>query len=159
MGRVFAPISMAGAMCHVCGMYGQVSKCPVGPPVGKWVQLVPVWGRAAVGISHPARLDKHIGYMSLSDESGWGQGCGLKMITSLHKCYRCSRASLGSLWIWVAHTNRRAAEAVPRMLAPAALPKAGWAERLRASLKQAAPPKRDKSEWLQVDLIFCCLSR
>lgn len=128
---------------------------------GEWGVTGPSPGRR----SQPARLDRHVGYMSLSVESGWAQGCGLKMITELHKseCYHCSQTSLESLWIWVVHTNKLPsppAEAAWRMLAPAELPE-GFsphrryrAQRLRCWLKQAVPLKRGKSEWLQVDLIF-----
>lgn len=125
---------------------------------GNGVLLVPAWGRATVGMrNQPARPDKHVGHMSLSVESGWGQGCGLKMITKLHKseCSRCSQTSLESLWIWVVHTNKWALAACTRRgrsLRHSSL-KDGWAASIGAGtrwrwLKQAVPPEREKAEWL-----------
>lgn len=68
------------------------------------------WGCAHLwhgDTEQPELPDSRAGDLSLSVKSHWKLGCGLKMITKLHKseCYRRSQTSLESLWIWVAHTN------------------------------------------------------
>lgn len=68
------------------------------------------WGCAHLwhgDMEQPELHDSRAGDLSLSVKSDCELGCGLKMITKLHKseCYRRSQTSLESLWIWVAHTN------------------------------------------------------
>lgn len=69
------------------------------------------WGCAHLwhrDMEQPELPDRRAGDLSLSVKSNWELGCGLKMITELHKseCYRRSQTSLESLWIWVVHTNK-----------------------------------------------------